>query len=1304
MRNVLRVLLVGCLALGLTVAARAGEAASAVGWPTYRHDASRSGIASEPLAPPLTLGWVFVPPHPPDHAWGDPQPKPIEHNLELPRLRFDDAYHVAAVGNAVYFGSSADGQVYALDTATGTVRWRVATEGPIRCAPTVAGDRLYVGSDDGRVYCLDTATGRQVWTFQAAPTPERILGNGRMISVWPVRTGVLVNGGVAYFGAGVFPAEGLFLYAVDADTGALRWKNDTYAKGGQSGISPQGYLLASADRLFVPSGRSMPAAFDRKTGRFLFQRTFNWRATGLFGGTYTLLAGDLLFNGTEQIAAVSVKDGKLVLNEGRPSHEPAAGTRRLVVTADTLYLLTGKEAAAFRRDGWTAVHKRLTQFRPRLVDLTARLHDARRRLRDENTEKRRKEVAGYEKQIAALTPERKNLDKQLADCTLWRVACPHSAAIALAGRTLIAGGIGAVTAMDATTGKTTWSGPVDGSARGLAVAGGRLLVSTDTGRIYAFTQGAGGNGRTVKAEATADPFPKDARAADRRQVAADMVKTFDLARGYGLVLGGDGRLALELARRTDLDLCLPLADAGQANALRRTLTAANVHGSRVTVMHLPKGPLPYSDYFANVIVCEAGFFAGDPAVPAEDVARMLKPCGGLVFLEKPADAKEPPPAMRAWMEALLKDLERNGQAKPAAATKGWVVLERGQLADVDAWTHEYGNAGGTASSDDGRVQGPLGILWYGRPGPAEMPSRHASAASPLAADGRLFIQGENVVMAYDAYNGVQLWRREIPGAIRLGLKTRCSNLAARNDSLFLAIQDKCLRLDAATGKTLHTYQTPKGEGSSTWRYVATKGDLLFGSTEGGLLFACEVESGKNRWIRQAHRPMETTLCVGDGKLFYVDRQVTDAERKAGIEGIDPKKRVDFRGQPVPPDVRLVVALDTATGQPVWQRPQYVGDCVAVGKPGGDLTAMAARGLLVLCGQPWNGHFWKEFFAGEFSRRSLIALSADDGHDIWSGRRGYRSRPLIVGDTLFAEPWAYDLQTGNARERRHPVTGDYSRWQMARPGHHCGNIAGSPNALFFRSGSTAYYDLLADEGTAHFGAQRPGCWINCIPACGLVLMPEASSGCVCPFSVHCTIAFNHRKANRVWGMASADGPAKPVRHLAVNFGAPGDRRDTDGTLWVAYPRPYKGRLVFALDLDVKGDGGNVAYHSHGHPAFMEIAGTSLPWLYTASLEAPKACRITAPLASGGAAEAVYTVRLHFSALEGDTPGRRVFDVLIGDKVVLEGVDVAKEAGGPNRALVKTIEGVRAGKAMTVTLRPAGTAQAGPVLSALEVRHE
>ncbi len=59
-------------------------------------------------------------------------------------------------------------------------------------------------------------------------------------------------------------------------------------------------------------------------------------------------------------------------------------------------------------------------------------------------------------------------------------------------------------------------------------------------------------------------------------------------------------------------------------------------------------------------------------------------------------------------------------------------------------------------------------------------------------------------------------------------------------------------------------------------------------------------------------------------------------------------------------------------------------------------------------------------------------------------------------------------------------------------------------MFFRSGFIGYYDLYHDSGTRHFAGQRLGCWINAIPGTGLVIIPEASAGCVCLFSIASTV--------------------------------------------------------------------------------------------------------------------------------------------------------------------------------------------------------
>ena len=1258
------------LSAALTMVLASG--AMADDWPTYRHDRRRTAISAETIAVPLSVEWVFTPLHGPAHAWGDPQPKVVEGNLELPRMRFDDAFHVAAVGDCIYFASSADNKVYCLDANSGRIRWEFCTNGPVRLAPTVWKGNLYVGSDDGRVYCLDARGGRTVWTFQAAPGNRFVLGNGKMISLWPVRTGVVVDGGVAYFGAGVFPSEGTILYAVNAANGKLIWNNDAFAKGGLGEISPQGYMVASKDRLFVASGRGMPATFERKDGKFVRHSKFIWRRVGLFGGVYSVLADDMLFNGTERMLGIKEDTGKLEISEE---------ALRLVVDKDITYILSGAEVVALDRKDWTK--KRGSQ---KLYAAGQRIERLERQIaRDKWLRKPGIPTKGQQAAMKRYVKRRADEQKVWDASVKWRTKCTHSGSMALTKKLLLTGGKNAVSAFDIASGKAVWSAKVDGRTKGLAVANGRLLASTDTGRIYCFVPRKGGKGLKVAQTAANNVFPAD-RASET--LAGEIIKNSGAKKGYGLVLGSAGRLAFELAKRTDLMIYVVNPDAKAAADARKKLSAAGLHGARVTVMTGRLDALPFSDYFANLIV------SSDAATPAAEVLRMLKPCGGVAYITKGGSAG-----------AMRQELARLGEKGTTVAMTGpGVKVTRGALNGAGSWTHEYGEAGNTGCGDDQLVKGEMDLLWYGEPGPGRMPSRHASAAAPLAFDGRMFIQGENVIMAYDSYNGVELWKRDIPGAMRLGLKMRTSNLTGGMGSLFVAVGDKCLRLDAATGRTLREYKLePAGDKEAhSWNYVACVGKTLYGSENLNRIFAIDVETGKFKWRHDASDIMTVTISIGDGRLFYVDRNVTEAQKKEGLKGVPDKVHLDSRGKEIPP-VRLVVCLNAATGKVQWTKPLYVADCIPpVTKAHGDITMMYSKNVLLLAGQPWNGHFWRDFFAGKFSRRSLIALSGDSGKMLWSGHKGYRSRPLIVGDRVIAEPWAHDLRTGVEKTRNHPITEVTAKWQFARPGHHCGNIAASPNVLFFRSGTTGYYDLESDSGTVHFGALRPGCWINCIPANGLVMMPEASSGCVCPNAIQCTTVFVPRQSSRKWGMFSAPGAMTPVKRLAVNFGAPGDRKDSEGNIWLAQPRPFKGRLVMDLKIDAKLL--KAGRYFSRNADFLKIDDAKAPWIYASGAKGITKCSI--PLLGKNDKAQKYTVRLHFAEPDATAAGKRIFDVSLQGKTRLKKFDIAASAGAKGGLVVREFRGVDVTRSLTIELKPAdltedGTSEFPPVISGVEM---
>lgn len=158
-------------------------------WPTYRHDNARTGASLESLPNAISLQWVYQPIHPPEPAWPGVETRPREGFYLQPRVRFDDAFQVAVAGGRLYFGSSADHKVYALDAASGQPVWTFFAEGPVRLAPTVWNGRVYFGSDDGWVCCLNAASGELRWKLRGGPNAEKLLGHGKMISRWPVRTG-----------------------------------------------------------------------------------------------------------------------------------------------------------------------------------------------------------------------------------------------------------------------------------------------------------------------------------------------------------------------------------------------------------------------------------------------------------------------------------------------------------------------------------------------------------------------------------------------------------------------------------------------------------------------------------------------------------------------------------------------------------------------------------------------------------------------------------------------------------------------------------------------------------------------------------------------------------------------------------------------------------------------------------------------------------------------------------------------------------------------------------------------------------
>jgi hypothetical protein len=252
-------------------------------------------------------------------------------------------------------------------------------------------------------------------------------------------------------------------------------------------------------------------------------------------------------------------------------------------------------------------------------------------------------------------------------------------------------------------------------------------------------------------------------------------------------------------------------------------------------------------------------------------------------------------------------------------------------------------------------------------------------------------------------------------------------------------------------------------------------------------------------------------------------------------------------------------------------------------------------------------------------------------------------------------------------------------------------------LLFRSGVVGFCDLAGDSGTHNFGGVRAGCYVNAIVANGLVLMPPADAACTCSYSYQTTVALAPTTGNEEWSLFSAQQIAEgqAIRHVALNLGTVGDRRDGEGQLWLSFPRPPTGQaLNVPVEIEVLPEGGY--YRRNADDVVVE--GTDSPWLYGSGCEGLG----TATIAVGGSEARTFAVRLHFAELDDLEPGQRVFDVKLQDNVVIESLDVVKEAKGTRRVLLREIAGVEAQGSIKLEL--VSRTDKAPIINAIEIREE
>ncbi|MCY3021896.1 MAG: PQQ-binding-like beta-propeller repeat protein, partial [Planctomycetota bacterium] len=530
-----------------------------------------------------------------------------------------------------------------------------------------------------------------------------------------------------------------------------------------TGVCPQGYLLAAGDLLLVPSGRTTPAAFDRTTGKLVYYQPYlylvpygseGWGNRGN-GGWWATVAGESFLCSMQEPGApeleAHVGEAEPREGDGIVVYSLATGLRELSLPDRHRALAAGDVLYAAGKAGVQA------------IDLKA-------------------------------WRETKKLD----GCVKWTAEHPRAYCLAMAGSALLAGSRGALTALDAATGKRVWSAKTDGQVRGIAVADGRLVAATSTGGVACYES------REISMPPVAvREVPAYAVSAPGQHVdtAAKIVKETGVSQGYALVVGEpDGRLAIALASRTDLHVVAVLPPEADVDAERQRLLPSPLYGSRVAVQKLDgSGRLPYAPYFADLAVV-----TGDAGcLPGEELYRVLRPCGGVMCF--PGMSREDVEHLSADMSAPRAHVRSSDNLR---------MLIRGRLAGAGEWRSQRADDGNTGIGKESLVRPPFDILWFGGPGPDRMMSRHWGASAPLSVNGRVFVAGQHHVIAFDAYNGREIWCRELRGVGRINADMAASNFVADDTNIFAAVGPECHRLDQATGKTLAVYRVPEIAGAA----------------------------------------------------------------------------------------------------------------------------------------------------------------------------------------------------------------------------------------------------------------------------------------------------------------------------------------------------------------------------------------------------------------------------------------------------------------------------------------------------------
>lgn len=508
------------------------------------------------------------------------------------------------------------------------------------------------------------------------------------------------------------------------------------------------------------------------------------------------------------------------------------------------------------------------------------------------------------------------------------------------------------------------------------------------------------------------------------QAVKPMLEKIGTTKGICVVLGDTKcEFALELARNSELLVYMQMPNAEATEAARKIVDGEGLYGTRIFIQEDRPRKLHLADNVADAVIAMGRAAKMSPA----EALRVLRPKG----------------------KAILGDK----------------VMTKPALEGADDWSHPYHGPDNNPQSDDKVILAPYLTQFMAEPRYAPLPQ------VAVASDGRVFkAYGHvafkkreepllNTLVAYNGYNGTELWRRDL----REGVMIHRNTLIATPDVLYVGDDKSCKLIDTATGKLIDEIVPPMDvAGGTFWKWMAMEDGVLYAMTG-----PAEQRDPTKRWHRELHgwpwNPISKGFNQPDQPWGY-GRSILaiDPQTKEVLWDYHEDRPVDGRAICMK-DGRIyafsfgsyLTCLNAKDGSVIWRK-----------------TPENARKLFDALGeysprQDWRTN-WRTtcylkcsdealYFAGPQVDK-LLAVSAQTGDVLWEDP--YNNYQLVLrGDVMYGMSGQIDKHPST---KFNAMTGEVLA-QINKARRACSRTSGSADAIFCRAeGGSLRWDIASNR--------------------------------------------------------------------------------------------------------------------------------------------------------------------------------------------------------------------------------------------------